>query len=145
MFCWNAADWVIFGKAFAETSIGGYVDPAKPRQIGLAPTMCSRLDLVAYKKPAPGPTTKTAAAILVLSREIERTQGYVNAAQATCYGLQGVPATAELLGAPPVTADKLGRLAAKWYRRSNLPYGFWSAQCKDGGKLDLDPQSKHWP
>jgi PKD domain len=144
VLCWNAADWAILEKAYDQTSVGGYVDPAKPRQIGLSPGVCSRLDLIAYRKAA-APTTRTAAGVLVLAREIEQSRGYVNAAQATCYALQMVPATSELLGAGPVTADKFGKLAAKWYRRPNLPYGSWSAQCRDGGKLDLDPLSKHWP
>ena len=120
VFCWNAADWAILAKAFDQSSVGGYVDPAKPRQISLSPGVCSRLDLVAYRKPI-RPTTKTAASVLVLAREIEQSRGYVNAAQTTCYALQMVPATGELLGAGQVTADKLGRLAATWYRRPNLP------------------------
>jgi hypothetical protein len=144
VFCWNAADWAILAKAFDAGSVGGYVDPAKQRQIGLSPAQCSRLDLITYRKPV-RPTTRTASAVLVFAREIEQSRGYVNAAQMTCYALQMVPATSALLGAGPVTADKLGRLAAKWYRRPNLPYGSWSAQCRDGGKLDVDPLNRHWP
>ena len=36
--------------------------------------------------------------MLVLGREIQQSQGYVNAAQATCYGLQSVPDTAGRCG-----------------------------------------------
>src|SRR5262249_10296498 len=106
--------------------------------------VCSRLDLVAYRKPI-RPTTKTAASVLVFAREVEESRGYTNAAQMTCYALQTVSATSELLGAGPVIADKLGRLAATGYPPATLPYGSWSAQCRDGGKLDLDPRNKHWP
>jgi hypothetical protein len=56
-----------------------------------------------------------------------------------------VPATSELLAATPAAGEKLGKLAAKWYKRPNLPFGAWSAQCRDGGKLDLDRAHKHWP
>jgi PKD repeat protein len=145
VFCWNAADWTVLEKAFDENAVGGYVDPVASRRIGLSPAICSRLDLVEYRRPAPGPTTKIAVAVLVLAREIQQSQGYLNAAQATCYGLQTVPDTAELSGATPTAAAKLGRLAARWYKRPNLPPGSWSAQCKDGGKLDLDRLDKHWP
>jgi hypothetical protein len=144
VLCWNATDWPIFQKAF-DAAIGGYVDPAAPRQIGLAPTVCAGLDRVRYHKPAAAPTTRTAVAILVLGREIEQSRGYVNAAQATCYGLQLVPDTSQLLGASPAQADRLGRLAARWYKRTDLPFGSWSRQCRDGGKLDLDPRNRHWP
>jgi len=144
VLCWNKTDWPIFQKAF-DDGIGGYVDPAKPRQIGLAPAVCSALDSVRYRKPAAAPTTKEAVAILVLGREIEQSRGYVNTAQTTCYGLQLVPETSLLLGASATQADRLGTLAAKWYKRSNLPFGSWSGQCRDGGKLDLDPRNKHWP
>ena len=93
----------------------------------------------------PPPATSTAVAVLVFASGIEQSRGYVNLAQITCYGLQLVPDTSERLGAGPVYADRLGRLAAGWYSRSNLPVGRWSPQCRDGGKLDLDPASKHWP
>lgn len=145
VLCWNAADWAILAKAFDESGVGGYVDPAKPRQIGLAPTVCSRLDLVRYRKPSAPATTKTAIAVYTLAREIQQSRGYTNQAQTSCYGLQMVPDTAALLGATPANAEKLGRLAATWFRRPNLPLGSWSPQCRDGGKLDLDPTAKHWP
>jgi hypothetical protein len=145
VFCWNTVDWSILQKAFDESAIGGYVDYAKPKQIALAPSVCARLDGLAYRKPPALPTTKTAAAVLVFAREIEETRGYVNAAQATCYALQMVPAASELLGASPAAGKRLGKLAAKWYKRPNVPYGAWSVQCHDGGTLDLDRRNKHWP
>ena len=66
-------------------------------------------------------------------------------ARATCYGLQNVPSLSKLLGAGPAYARRLGTLAAAWYTRAHLPAGYWSAQCRDGGALDLDPASTHWP
>ena len=145
VFCWSAADWAILQPAFDEQGTGGFVDPAKPRQINLVPQTCSRLDRIEYRRPMPPPATSTAVAVLVFASGIEQSRGYVNLAQITCYGLQLVPDTSERLGATPAYADRLGRLAAGWYSRSNLPAGRWSPQCRDGGKLDLDPASKHWP
>lgn len=143
--CWRGSDWTILAKAFDEQATGGYVDAAKRTQIGLAPRICSALDRLAYRKPPAAPTKTTAAAVLVLAREIELSRGDVNLAKATCYGLQRVPETSQLLGAGPAYAERLGRLAVSWYSRRNLPPGYWSAQCRDGGKLDLDPFAKHWP
>ena len=145
VLCWNTADWAILERAFDEKGTGGYVDPATPRQIGLAPSICSRLDLITYRKPAPPASSKTAAAVLILASEIERTAGYLSPAQITCYGLQRVPDTSRSLGAAPTAAERLGRLAATWYSHRNLPPGYWSPQCRDGGKLDLDPTNAHWP
>ena len=144
VFCWSKADWTVLAKAFDENSFGGYVDPAKPKQIGLAPTTCARLDVLEYKHSAAA-TTGLAEAVLVLADEVEASRGYSNAAQAACYALQMVPDTSTLLGAGDVESTHLGKLAARWFTRKNLPPGFWSSQCRDGGKLDLDPAARHWP
>jgi PKD repeat protein len=144
VFCWSKADWAVLAPAFDGSGFGGYVDPAKPKQIGLAPTTCSRLDVLEYKHSAAA-TAGLAEAVLVLADGVEVTQGYKNAAQAACYGLQMVPDTSTLLGADEAESGRLGKLAAHWFTRKNLPPGFWSAQCRDGGKLDLDPAARHWP
>src|SRR5207302_1602008 len=142
VLCWNKTDWPILQKAF-DDGIGGYVDSTKPRQIGLGPTVCSALDAVRYRRPAASPTTKTAVAVLVLAREIEQSRGFAKAAQATCYGLQIVPGTGVLLGATQAQAERLGRLAAKWHTRTNLPAGSWSPQCRARRKPDLAPLKTH--
>jgi PKD repeat protein len=142
VFCWSQSDWLVLAKAFDENGFGGFVDPAKAKQIGLAPTTCSQLDLLRHRHAA---TTAIADAVLVLADGVETSQGYKNAAQAACYGLQMVPDTSSLLGAGSAESAQLGKLAARWFTRKNLPPGFWSAQCRDGGKLDLDPAARHWP
>jgi hypothetical protein len=51
---------------------------------------------------------------------------------------------ARLLGAPAAYADSLAELA--W--TGLYPYGlakYHSPECRDGGKLDLDPRSSEWP
>ena len=99
VICWSAADWAILQPAFDEQGTGGFVDPAKPRQINLAPQTCSRLDRIEYRRPMPPPATSTAVAVLVFASGIEQSRGYVSLAQITCYGLQLVPDTSERLGA----------------------------------------------
>jgi hypothetical protein len=56
-----------------------------------------------------------------------------------------VPDTSTLLGAGDAESTHLGKLAARWFTRKNLPPGLWSSQCRDGGMLDLDPAARHWP
>ena len=81
----------------------------------------------------------------MLADGVEASRGYSNAAQAACYALQMVPDTSTLLGAGAAESSRLGKLAARWFTRKNLPPGLWSSQCRDGGKLDLDPAARHWP
>ena len=145
VLCWSRVDWAILAKAFDENGFGGYVDPSRPHQIDLAPQICSRLDLLEYHRPRAAPTTSVAAAVLVLAAGVEEARGYVNHAQIACYALQTVPATSSQLGAGAAAAGRLGKLAARWFTRRNLPPGYWSPQCHDGGKLDLDPSARHWP
>ena len=145
VFCWNEADWEILAKAFDPAGFGGYVDAARPRQINLSPKTCSRLDPIEYRRPHAAPTTNTAVAVLVLASGIERGRGYVDTAQTACYALQLVPDTSSLLGAGAAASTRLGKLAARWFTRRNLPPGSYSPQCRDGGKLDLDPAARHWP
>jgi hypothetical protein len=144
VLCWNANDWVVLSKVY-DSDPTGYVDPAAPRRIGLSPDTCAALDSLAYGKPAAKPSTKIAAAVLAFAADVWRSRGYSKAPVATCYGLQSVESLASALGASSSSAKRLAKLAAAWYGKTDLPAGFWSAQCRDGGKLDLDPGTRHWP
>ena len=144
VLCWNPDDWLVLSKVY-DSDPTGYVDPAAPRRIGLAPATCDALDALVYAKPVAKPSTTIAAAVLAFAADIWRSRGYSKAPAATCYGLQSVQSVASALGASKASAQKLAKLGATWYSRAHLPAGFWSAQCRDGGKLDLDPGARHWP
>jgi hypothetical protein len=65
---------------------------------------------------------------------------------ASCYGLQWVRYVAEQLGAAPDDAQAIASYAwdQVYPAYKNVP-GYWSADCRDGGSLDLHPGSNVWP
>jgi hypothetical protein len=82
--------------------------------------------------------------VLTLGHETVHVAPGGDEAVATCYGLQRMRRAGVLLGAPRAYADGLAELA--W--SSLYPYGlakYHSPECKDGGKLDLNPRSSVWP
>jgi len=88
-----------------------------------------------------------AMALAVVSHESYHILGYTNEAQVECYGLQSIWFVASKLGATVPEAQALASLyATKMYplRRVQTPQ-YWSAQCRDGGKLDLRPSLSRWP
>jgi len=90
---------------------------------------------------------KTAFALATVTHESYHLLGYRNEAQVECYGLQSIWYAATKLGAPVALGEAIARFyATEMYprRRVDTP-AYWSAECRDGGKLDLRPQSHAWP
>jgi hypothetical protein len=88
-----------------------------------------------------------AMALAVVSHESYHLLGYANEAQVECYGMQSIWFVASKLGASIGEAQALASLyATRMYplRRTQTPT-YWSAQCRDGGKLDLRPTLQRWP
>jgi hypothetical protein len=88
-----------------------------------------------------------AMALAVVSHESYHLLGYTNEAQVECYGMQSIWFVASKLGASIGEAQALASLyATRMYplRRTQTPQ-YWSAQCRDGGKLDLRPTLARWP
>jgi hypothetical protein len=150
--CWSRADWVaLIAERGAYT--GGAVDlradgfVSAGTRVNLAPRMCERLVRFVYerRRPARGKVKlQLANTVLTLGHETVHVAPGGDEAVATCYGLQRMRRAGVLLGAPRGYADSLAELA--W---SGLyPYGlakYHSPECKDGGKLDLNPRSEVWP
>lgn len=70
--------------------------------------------------------------------------------KANCYGLQWVPYVAQQLGASPDDAEAIAKydyeVLYPGYR--NITYNgspYWSADCYQGGPLDLTPSDGVWP
>lgn len=144
VLCWNDFDWqALTGEKRQITA--GLVELRSPRQVNLAPEVCRRLELVRYKRPRPVATLGTAIASLIFTHETLHTLGVGNEAVATCWGWQLAPFMARLLKANLAYASRIGVLLAGWYKRYNLAPGYWTRACRDGGPLDLDPESTHWP
>jgi hypothetical protein len=88
-----------------------------------------------------------AMALAVVAHESYHLLGYTNEAQVECYGMQSIWFVANKLGASIDESQALASLyATRMYpQRRTLTPTYWSAQCRDGGKLDLRPSLARWP
>jgi hypothetical protein len=86
-------------------------------------------------------------ALAVVAHESYHLLGYTNEAQVECYGMQTIWFVANKLGASIDESQVVAQFyATRMYpqRRTQTPT-YWSAQCRDGGKLDLRPALARWP
>ena len=87
---------------------------------------------------------KDAIALNVLAHEAWHLHGEQNEAVTECYATQTVGFVATKLGADNVQARGLAQLFyLTVYPR--MPDEYRSAECRDGGALDIRPQSPAWP
>ena len=89
----------------------------------------------------------TAMALATVSHESYHLLGYRNEAKVECYGLQSIWFVASKLGATLVESQAIASFyATRMYplRRTRTP-SYWSAECRDGGTLDLRPSIAAWP
>jgi hypothetical protein len=92
--------------------------------------------------------SRAIVALETITHESYHLLGYRNEAQTECYGLQSLWYAATRLGAPARLAQTLAAAyALQMYpsRRTGAHPEYWSAECRDGGKLDLRPKSHAWP
>ena len=88
-----------------------------------------------------------AMALATVAHESYHLLGYSNEAQVECYGMQSIWFVASKLGASVAEAQAIASFyATRMYplRRTQTPT-YWSAQCRNGGKLDLRPALASWP
>jgi hypothetical protein len=87
---------------------------------------------------------KAAWAAHTLAHESFHLRGFAEEAKAECYALQNTALVAERLGVP---ADQAQKLQTWVYLRGypNEPDEYRTEECRDGGSLDLRPQSTTWP
>jgi len=88
-----------------------------------------------------------AMALAVVAHESYHLLGYSNEAQVECYGMQSIWFVANKLGASIDESQALASVyATRMYpqRRTQTPQ-YWSAECRDGGKLDLRKSLARWP
>jgi hypothetical protein len=85
-------------------------------------------------------------ALHTLAHETWHIRGISNEAATDCYALQSVSTVARTLGTDPVDAQALSAYyAAHFDAIRRPPPNYRSADCRDGGKLDLHPGSGVWP
>jgi hypothetical protein len=92
--------------------------------------------------------SETVQAIQTISHESYHVLGWQSEATAECYGMQSIWYTANRLGASVPLAQSLAQFYWRHLypiRRTSSHPEYWSAECRDGGKLDLRPKSHAWP
>jgi hypothetical protein len=150
--CWTTGDWndilAYWGPELAGTEdavVAAFV--AGLSDVQLSPEVCGALTRFAYGPPhlrrgRPGP--ETALAVVVFAHEIGHTVIGSNEAATECWAVQRAKTVARVLGATEATAAAVGRVYLREHY-PHLPPGYQSAECHDGGALDLDPESSAWP
>jgi hypothetical protein len=86
-------------------------------------------------------------ALQTVSHESYHLLGFENEATAECYGMQSLWYVARRLGASVQESQAFAALYWRGYpaRRTSPHPEYWSAECRDGGKLDLRPATHAWP
>jgi hypothetical protein len=111
----------------------------------LTPEICFRLHRVT--KGDEGPFGQTARAVAVLAHEAWHLRGVSNEGVTNCYAFQSGVALGERLGLSAGTARRMMRqqLAENALVAASAPAYLVPPQCRDGGRLDLDPAGERFP
>jgi hypothetical protein len=150
--CWSRSGWK---RELAKWSYPqgprsewrAFTLPGSVPAVELSPSICTvlhrlgRLRRPVWNEPAVVPFVWSVAS---LSHESVHAHGIADEAKAECFGMQRIPLLARALGRAPAEGRYLERLYWElWYRFDRPPYT--SAECHDGGGLDLSPRSHVWP
>lgn len=150
--CWSKDEWRFVTKEWA-TYIGsgdllGFVHQRRPRA-SVAPRICKQLAGLVYhdEQPTVGESMyRKSEAVAVLAHEAEHIRNGLRASEAVteCNGMQRMRRLARIMGASRDYGDLLAeRYAGDLYQYNVKPYK--TADCRDGGSLDLHPASDVWP
>ena len=150
--CWSQQDWTrllveeealtrgqITVTMMAFASAGG-------QRINLGPFVCRHLDALVYdgKRPRePLRQLDLAQALGAVVHESRHAAGVADEPTAECEAIQLMPKAARVARIEPAYARELLRLA--WESYPALPADYRSAECREGGKLDLSPGDGRFP
>jgi hypothetical protein len=150
--CWSKADWrrakrdaqQLTGEKVVDR-VAGFV--LSGYRANLSPPVCRALDAFAYDdaRPKTGEAfAELVDALVILAHESQHAAGVFGEPEAECYGMQLSREAALELGATKAYAD--GVADAAWATRyPSLPALYRSVECRDGGELDLFPETSLWP
>ncbi|MDX6513030.1 MAG: hypothetical protein QOE36_2534 [Gaiellaceae bacterium] len=148
--CWSKADWArINGEHIASGDnldyVGGFYRPPGTH-VQLEPSICADLVALVYRhlRPTGAAAVPLALAVDTLAHESMHRRGFVNEATTECYAVQLVYRTARELGIPTGYAATLHALNWRVGYPAH-PSQYHSPQCRNGGRLDLNPSSSRWP
>lgn len=151
VFCWSAADWnSIHVRKREERGEGlewvlGYVMRGGT-DINLAPEVCNRLDLIAYKRKRPTGSARRdfAEAVDTLAHEAVHVAGFTDEAVTECYSLQLIDFVSGKLGTNNAYARSMSLQAWNVLYRV-IPEEYTTPDCFNDGPLDLYPDLNIWP
>lgn len=147
--CWTRADWAQLEQQvglFSGPEVGGLVGYADfgAARVHLSPSVCKPLVDFAYRKVWPDAREDLAFAFGVLAHEAQHAVGIESERVAECRGMQQLRQVARGLGATDAAAAEAARLYWEVIYPSALP-SYQSRECRNGGRLDLRPDSDVWP
>jgi hypothetical protein len=153
VYCWNPLTWPQFAEQYGilrggeEIWLKGIADTARNR-IDLDPRVCAALGrykqrvrpiAISYQN------FELAEALTVLTHEAERLKApSASQIDLACYAVQHVRPLIEAAG---WDADYQQEMALQAWDLgyTQLPPYFRTPDCRDGGRLDRNPQSNAWP
>jgi hypothetical protein len=139
--CWSTAKWATLVRELGQGYEVNAYTTIDRRRVHLPWHTCSWLRFAAVRT---FPRVARAEALAAFAHELEHLRGIDDEARAECYSHQNLAAVAEALGASRDEARRLRRVAwRKFYPPSDPDYA--SAECMNGGRLDLHPRRSHWP
>jgi hypothetical protein len=151
--CWSPADWPRRASEFERLTGGERLGAWRAftagdrRTIELSPEICAGLARLADRRiPIVGPPAADALAwsLGALAHEAQHASGVRNEVRADCYGMQSIATAAGALGRTAAEGRYLAALYWKhWYVWLDQRYR--SRECRDGGRLDLNPGIARWP
>jgi hypothetical protein len=152
--CWSREDWQ---KRASEWARWPDVSPLGPwrgytskdhERINLPPAVCDSLTRLVYEHVAARKDSwpdALAWSVALLAHEAQHVRGISNEAMAECYGMQSISTATRELG----RTDEEGRYLASLYWENSYPDQkdpvYYSRECRNGGRLDLHPESDGWP
>ena len=152
--CWSEEDWLERSEEVAAWANGntrpgpwsGYVSWDRKRA-NLAPAVCRSLAKWAYERHWPDDRWDGyyfAWSVKALAHEAQHLRGIKSEAEAECYALQSMRLVGTELGLDDERAEFLAEYAWRYfYPRARGEYR--SDECRDGGDLDLRPETVVWP
>lgn len=141
--CWSAVDWSRLSTAMdvgAFAGTGGF-------RAHLSASDCNRILRFARAPRLPDgglARLRMAYALTAFTHEVEHLSGNLDEGVTECYAIQQTRGLARRLGAPKAVAAAL--VSTYWERVYPFePPEYQSAECRDGGQLDLRPATSEWP
>jgi hypothetical protein len=115
------------------------------RNAFLTPAICYRLHRL--RAGDEGPFGQTARAVAVLAHEAWHLHGEADEGVVNCYAFQSGVALGERLGLSEATAARMMRqqLAENAIYAQSAPAYLVPSDCRNGGRLDLEPDSDRFP